>query len=230
MRILRLRRAPRCLTFLAVWAALCGGALAQAPAAWSHGVQDIPIGYEACRQRAHAALQAAGFAVDVQGGAWTGGPKGVNRAAIFCFGTGPASSGVGIHVMANSHDPGVPGAERVRLQQLMASGLTTPPTPVAGELAGNWNWSTGCPEGGYSGQIRIGPLGPDGSFSGNFSDVGTLAGQLRGNRLEFVRRGHWFGRDQEQHWSGSFTGTGVTGGRIVRPTEARADCAFQLKR
>lgn len=221
-----LRDVVRHASLLAATLALCGPALAQAPQAWSHGVQDIPASYEQCRQRAVSALRSAGFGVDMQSGAWTGGVKGPNRAGILCFGTGPSSSGVGIFITANTGDNGVPGAERVLLQQLMAGGAP----PVARGFSGTWNWRSACPEGEWRGQLTISPLGPDGSFSGTFSDIGTFTGRMSGNQFQFTRRGQWFGANQEQHWTATFDGNGTAGGRIVRPTERRQDCGFELTR
>jgi hypothetical protein len=201
---------------------------AQAPPAWSHGIQDLRITYDECRQRADAALRTAGYAVDMKSGAWTGGPRGVNRAAIVCYGNHQGGTGVAIYIAANTQDPNVPGADRVRLQQLMADG-GAPPPPAAG-LAGNWNWSAGCPDGRYGGSLEIGPVAPDGRFGGRFSDIGSISGRMQAGRFEFRRTGQWGGRNQEQVWSASFTGNGITGGRVVRPTEGRGDCSFELTR
>jgi hypothetical protein len=73
----------------------------------------------------------------------------------------------------------------------------------AASLVGVWQWS--CCAGRYSGRFAIMFQRSDGSIVGQFSaateeDTGTLQGRLQGDRVEFVRRGTYHGRDFEQRW------------------------------
>ena len=97
-------------------------------------------------------------------------------------------------------------------------------------LTGRWGWNAGCPEGGYGHGFTIGPVRADGTFSGQFDDVGTLAGRVQGNRIEFVRTGQWFGQNQQQRWVAVLTQAGMEQGMIERPTEKRPNCTFVAKR
>jgi hypothetical protein len=82
------------------------------------------------------------------------------------------------------------------------------------ELTGDWRWS--CCDGAHAGVWHITRQGPDGKFSGKFSertpqDIGSIEGGVAGDRIEFTRRGVAEGQPFEQHWEGTLTGDKMVG-------------------
>jgi len=89
----------------------------------SRGFQSLPISYQECLSRAHRAFVAEGYtASPSKGESFVLGRKGNHGAYITC-GVGPDNEAeVNVFVAtAGSRDGGVPGRERERLQQQMAS-------------------------------------------------------------------------------------------------------------
>ena len=64
--------------------------------------------------------------------------------------------------------------------------------PRVADLRGEWAWT--CCDGAYQGRFQITGVDPQhGTFSGRYmhtneTDVGTLSGSLRGDRVTFVRK------------------------------------------
>jgi hypothetical protein len=114
---------------LAAAATLPGSAHALA---MSRGVQSLPLSYPQCLARAHEALVAEGFnAAPSTGASFVHGFKGPHGAYVICSGAQAQQAEVNIVVATeNSGDGGVPGQERVRLQQRMAG--VVPPAQPAG--------------------------------------------------------------------------------------------------
>lgn len=93
---------------------------AQAPT-WSRGLQELPINYDECMNRAERAFQAEGYTIETKGGGYIAGNKANHSAVIMCNDWQAGKSWVNIVVMSNipKRDGNIPGAERVRLQQRM---------------------------------------------------------------------------------------------------------------
>jgi len=74
--------------------------------------------------------------------------------------------------------------------------------PRVADLRGEWAWT--CCDGTYGGRFQITTVDPQhGAFSGRFmhtnaSDVGTINGSLRGDRVTFVRRVNYDRTNYEQ--------------------------------
>lgn len=128
MSLSRLKLAVVCLG-LCLFATLnVNDVNAQAPAA-SRGIQLLPIAPDECMRRGRAALEGEGYTI------WnTSGPdfyfsdKQSHTAVLMCS---PAADGkIWVNIVvatAGANDGGIPGAERVRLQERM-SGVSRPPT------------------------------------------------------------------------------------------------------
>jgi LCCL domain-containing protein len=115
-----------------------GLAAAAGPAAavisMSRGQQFFPITHDECMTRARAALVAAGYALWSEPGNGPWGAKGDHGATIFCEPAAGDREVVDILVAtAGTGDGNVPGAERVRLQELMERSTT----PARSECPGN---------------------------------------------------------------------------------------------
>lgn len=94
--------------------------LVAAPA-MSRGQQFLSISHQECLDRATSVLQRAGYTLWGTAGNGPWGHSGIHSAIVFCE---PHSNGqevVDIAVASESNDGNVPGAERVRLQELMGS-------------------------------------------------------------------------------------------------------------
>lgn len=102
--------------------------LVAAPA-MSRGQQFFSMSHQECLTRATAVLQQAGYHPWESAGNGPWGSNGIHSAIIFCE---PHSNGqevVDIAVASESSDGNVPGAERVRLQQLMDNAGGGSPCP-----------------------------------------------------------------------------------------------------
>jgi len=105
---------------LAVVLVLAPLPLVAAPA-MSRGQQFFSISHQECLDRATAVLQQAGYTLWGSAGNGPWGHNGIHSAIIFCE---PHSNGqvvADIAVASESNDGNVPGAERVRLQEMMDS-------------------------------------------------------------------------------------------------------------
>lgn len=133
--------------------------LAQAPG-WSRGQQELSITYDECRRRSPLALEAEGYRIDYDAGAFSVGVKGVHTAVISCH-RGSASR-MGINIVVASNGEGG-GAERQRLQAQMEQpggvpaskpGQSSPSSAqgrmltvrVTSDRAAVVDWSNGTPD------------------------------------------------------------------------------------
>ena len=98
------------------------------------------------------------------------------------------------------------GFNRTILASLFVCLALVPPVPAAAparvsDLMGEWAWT--CCENTYYGRFQITSTRQDGSFIGRFmmtnaSDVGTIEGWLKGDRVSFTRRVTHEGTSYEQ--------------------------------
>jgi hypothetical protein len=111
--------------------------------ALSRGIQDLPIGYQECLGRAYQSLLAEGYnATPSQGAGFVGGFKANHGSYINCTGLAADRMSVIVFVASEgSSDPGVPGAERVRLQQRMNQVAPPPQLPPPAAAAGGSCWA-----------------------------------------------------------------------------------------
>jgi hypothetical protein len=118
-----------------------GTSYAQLAPGWSRGQQDLKVEYEECRRRAPAALQAEGFRIDHDAGAFTVGIKAAHTAVVSCHPLAKKATAVNI-VVASNGDGG--GQLRERLQARMndtgaAAPPPPPPPPPPSSPAANWS-------------------------------------------------------------------------------------------
>lgn len=189
-----------CLHSLVFALSFCGFSTnVSAQPAYSRGEQRLPITYEVAMQRARAALIAEGFVNLNEGGAFISGFKDIHTAVIMCNVAPDATTWINIVVASIANDAGIPGAERVKLQNRMNQG-----NAVSGSLLGQWNLK--CCNDYHIWTLHI--TSQDGTnFSGSFSGGagdGAVNGQVRGNTIEFVRSGGW----GKQQWSGQLVNDG----------------------
>jgi hypothetical protein len=83
-----------------------------------------------------------------------------------------------------------------------------PNGPNTANVTGNWNWSANCNGSAYNGVFTISNQQPDGTFSGAFSDTGTIAGRVQPGRVTFGR--YWGGQQPGQQWDATLDQTGRT--------------------
>lgn len=97
----------------------------------SRGQQFYTISHQDCLARATGALQSAGYSVWGQLGNGPWGDRGPHSAVILCEPAAGNREVVLIVVATNgTSDPNVPGAERVRLQELMEGRTSSPQQPA----------------------------------------------------------------------------------------------------
>jgi hypothetical protein len=118
------------LLALAAWAVP-----AAAQPSMSRGEQRLPISYDECMQRAVRALQAEGYTLIGQGGAFVHGFKDIHGAYILCNVAPEGTTWANIVVASSHNDAGVPGAERQRLQARMNQSEIPPAVACSGEGA-----------------------------------------------------------------------------------------------
>ena len=112
------QRTVRCgFLFALAFFTLASSALAQPT--MSRGEQLLPISYNECIRRAEQAYLAEGWVNLGKGGAFVSAFKENNGAYITCNVAPDNKVWANIFVASNSGDSGVPGGERVRLQQRM---------------------------------------------------------------------------------------------------------------
>jgi hypothetical protein len=145
--------------FALVLLSLAGAPPALAGPAGSRGQQLLPITQEECLRRGTSALQAAGYSLWATAGNGPWGDKGPHTAVIFCE-PGQGAEVVDIFVATEgTTNAEVPGAERVRLQELMAGSPSSP----TGELVAQGRYvSIARSGGGYAVRWKDLPSYPGG--------------------------------------------------------------------
>lgn len=108
------------LLMIMVWSCIAvATAYAQNPS-MSYGEQFLPVTDQECMRRVPVAYRANGFSPETPSVNTTYATKGIHSAYIRCLGEPEKSrTRVIIVVGSNSRDEKVPGAERVKLQELM---------------------------------------------------------------------------------------------------------------
>jgi hypothetical protein len=115
------RLAQGCLVLL-VALMLSASASPAGAQAWSRGLQDLAISADECMLRAGRALQAEGYAIGTRGDDFIAASKAIHTAIVMCDPGPGGRTWVNIVVVScGASDGGVPGSERVRLQQQMES-------------------------------------------------------------------------------------------------------------
>jgi hypothetical protein len=92
--------------------------------AWSRGEQLLAISFDESMLRANAALKAEGYVNIFRQANFTVGYKDPNTAIIMCNDAPDAKQWINIVVASNTHESGIPGAERERLQAQMNKPVT----------------------------------------------------------------------------------------------------------
>lgn len=110
----------------------------------SRGEQFFPISVDECMARALRAFQGDGWTQIQPGGRYTAAFKDIHSAYITCNDAGNGQVVVNVFVASDRGDGGVPGAQRERLQTLMAGGAA--PAAVTAPPAGGQVWllSSNC--------------------------------------------------------------------------------------
>ena len=113
--------------------------------AWSRGIQDLTISTNECMERAALALQAEGYGIGTRGDGFIAAIKGIHTAVIMCNAGSAGRTWVNIVVVScGASDGGIPGTERVRLQQRMENAAPGGGASASGAAActpaGIWNW------------------------------------------------------------------------------------------
>jgi hypothetical protein len=194
--------------FLVIAGSLALAAPCAAGPAMSRGQQFFSISHQECLARASTALRSAGYSLWGEAGNGPWGERGPHSAVILCEPAAGNREVVDIVVSSEgTRDGNVPGAERIRLQQLMEGGAPAPaggpPPSTAGCVGFRGRWMT-----------RFGPVvvRVDGNrINGDYVNYdGQVSGTISGNVLD----GEYAvpdGRKGSFRWVLSADGQTVTG-------------------
>jgi hypothetical protein len=167
---------PSCRAFVRLRAVLrllvlaASVAPAAAQPAVSRGEQELPIPHDECMRRAEVGLLAEGYVNLWRTGSSVAGYREIHSTIIMCNGSPNAMTWANIVTASLASDGGVPGAERVRLQERMNQPSTpggntggaytltvNPPSAAPGvPLTVSFSAPTGRPANDWVGLYRVG--------------------------------------------------------------------------